>query len=213
MKKIKCIIFTMIIFMCLCIEWCYAIEDLNQTQTDFKVRFSGRPTVSDANKVKAAITNDICATINVSNLTMDESIETVTYIVQNTSKDLFAELYINTTNSNEEYFLVETEIEKDTLINGEATKVIVKVELIKEPVGETEKATIGIQLDAKPVQPTEDNSQKQEPNGSSSSSSSSNQSSASNPSSTTTTNKNYGYYEKDETPKTGIFKLIDILGR
>lgn len=213
MRKIKKLLILIMMLTILFIGTGYATATLNSSQTEFKVRFSGEPIVSNEDKVKAAITNDINATVNVTGLTMEENIETVTYIVQNTSKDLSAELAINTSNNNKEYFLIESEIEKTTLIKGEATKVTIKVELIKEPVGESQKATIGIQLDAKPIQPTEDNSQKQEQNGSSSSSSSSNQSSTSNPSSTTTTNKNYGYYEKDETPKTGIFKLIDIFGR
>lgn len=217
MKKIRKLLIVIIMLAILFVGTGYATATLNSSQTEFKVRFSGEPTVSNEDKVKASITNDINATINVTGLTMEENIETVTYIVQNTSKDLSAELSINTSNNNKEYFLIESEIEKTTLIKGEATKVTIKVELIKEPVGESEKATIGIQLDAKPIQPTEDNSQKQEPNSSSSSTSSNDSSSSSSSRSTnnpsTTTNKNYGYYEKDETPKTGIFKLIDIFGR
>ena len=126
----------------------------NMNQTEFKVRFSGKPKVSNESKVDAAITNDLCAIINASGLTMDESTETVTYIIQNTSKDLSAELSIETTNSNKEYFLIESKIEKTTLTKGEATKIIIKIQLIKEPVGKSEKSTIGIQLRATPIQPT-----------------------------------------------------------
>ena len=68
---------------------------------DFKVKFSGVPIVSNEQKVKAAVTNDISATINVTGLTMEENVETASYVVQNTSKDLLAELAVNITNSNE----------------------------------------------------------------------------------------------------------------
>ena len=219
MRKKRKLLILIIMLTILFLGTGYATATLNSNQTEFKVRFSGEPIVSNENKVKAAITNDINATVNVTGLTMEENIETVTYIVQNTSKDLSAELSVNVSNNNKEYFLIESEIENTNLIKGEATKVTIKVELIKEPVGESEKATIGIQLDAKPIQPTEDNSQKQEQNSSSSSTSSNDSSSSStssstqNPSATTTTNNNYGYYEKDETPKTGIFRLINIFWR
>lgn len=185
-------------------------------QTDFKVKFSGIPKVSNKDKVKAAVTNDISATINVTGLTMEENVETASYIVQNTSKDLLAELSVNITNSNEEYFLIEPQIEKTTLINGEATRVIIKVELLKEPEGESEKSTIGIQLKAKPIQPTEDDKNDSE-TGSNSKPENDDSSTSTSPS----TNINpkpdnkpqYDYYEKDETPKTGNAKFINIFWR
>ena len=222
MRKIKKLLILIMMLTNLFVGKTYATSNINPNQTEFKVRFSGEPIVSNEEKVKAAITNDLNATINVTDLTIEENIETVTYIVQNISKDLSAEISLNVSNSNKEYFLVESEIKNNTLAKGEATEVTIKVELLKEPVEKQEKSTIGIQLDVKPIQPTEDNSQKQEPNepssssssnDSSSSSSSSSSNSTSKPSQTTTTNQNYEYYEKDETPKTGIFKFIDIFWR
>ncbi len=192
----------------------------NTNQTEFKVRFSGNPKVSNESKVDAAITNDLCAIINATGLTMDENTETVTYIIQNTSKDLSAELSIETTNSNKEYFLIESKIEKTTLTKGEATKIIIKIQLIKEPVGKSEKSTIGIQLRATPIQPTEDGNSNTGTNTSTSPSDSTipnttTQTSPNTklPNSQKNTKKYYNYYEKDETPKTGNFKIINIFGR
>lgn len=189
-------------------------------QTEFKVRFSGKPKVSNESKVDAAITNDLCAIINASGLTMDESTETVTYIIQNTSKDLSAELSIETTNSNKEYFLIESKIEKTTLTKGEATKIIIKIQLIKEPVGKSEKSTIGIQLRATPIQPTEDGNSNTGINTPTSPSDSTTPNTTTPtspntklPNSQKNTKKHYNYYEKDETPKTGNFKIINIFGR
>ena len=208
MRKINRILLLILLIVVLLIQNYYVMaSSLNSSQIEFKVRFLGEPIVSNESKVKATITNDINATVDVTGLTMKENIETVTYIVQNTSKDLSAEISVNVSNNNKEYFLIDSEIEDITLTKGETTKVIIKIELLKEPVGESEKATIGIRLDAKPIQPEEDNSQEQNQNDSylDSSYNDSVSSSTSNNLSITTTNKNYGYYEKDETPKTGFF--------
>lgn len=171
---------------------------LNSSQIEFKVSFSGEPQVSNANKVVAAITDDLSATINVTNLTMEENKETVTYIVQNTSKDLSANLSVEIANSNKKYFDISSKIEKTTLEKGEATKITITIELIKTPILESEKTTIGIKLKAIPVQPTgnisgeitNDNETKID--------------------SPITNIKDY--YEKDKTPKTGTSILMSILG-
>lgn len=221
MKKTRKLIIITIIMLLLFIGNGYAqatnefikLATVNLNQTEFKVRFSGEPKVSDKNKVKAVVTNDLNATVNVTGLTMEENFESVTYIVQNTSKDLSAELSIETTNSNKEYFSIESKIEKTTLAKGEATKVIIKVELLKELVDESQKAVIGIKLNANPVQPIEE-----APN---SANGETGETSTSPNTDTITTNKDtvsnsttkYDYYEKDETPKTGCFKFIDIFGR
>ena len=181
-------------------------------QNDFKVKFSGVPIVSNEQKVKAAVTNDISATINVTGLTMEENVETASYVVQNTSKDLLAELAVNITNSNEEYFLIEPQIEKTILTNGEATRVIIKVELLKEPTEESQKSTIGIQLKAQPIQPKEDDNVNNENASSSKPDDSTIQTT---PSTNIKPNDKpqYDYYEKDETPKTGSLRFLDIFWR
>ena len=218
MKKISKIVVIILITIIL-IGNCYALAanenlslvklaTINPNQTNFKVRFSGKPKVSNENKVKASVTNDLSATINVTGLTMKENFETVTYIVQNTSTDLSADLSIQTTNSNEEYFAIESNIEKTTLAKGEAAKVTITIKLIKEPLDESEKTTIGIQLKANPVQPTDDNDE----NAGHPTTTIPDTNANPNPNPNPNPNENY-YGEKDDTPKTGNWKIIDVFWR
>ena len=135
-------------------------------QANFTVKFSGTPTTDKTNvsenstgaKVTAAITDDTNATINVEGLTAKGDVVTVTYTVQNTSADLSADLTVETTNNNEEYFTITSELGKTSLTATEATTLTVTVELIKTPITASEEATIGIQLTAAPVQPGEEGS-------------------------------------------------------
>lgn len=210
MKKIRKTIIIMMLVSIMFITKCYAISlskeldivklaTVGLQQTNFKVRFSGEPKVSNADKVTAYISTDMDATINVIGLTMNENIETVTYVVQNTSTDLSAKFDVEIVNSNKEYFNIDVDVQKSTLTKGEATKVTVKIELIKAPIRETEKTMIGIQLKATPIQPTENNTLKP---------------TIDNQNSNTNTNSNqYDYNEKDDTPKTGIWKFRDIFWR
>ena len=126
------------------------------SQANFKVMFSGTPTVSDDTYVTAAITDDTNATINVEGLTKKGDVVTATYTVQNASTDLLADLGVSTTNSNTEYFTLSSEIAQTSLVAGEATTLTVTVELTKTPITESVSATIGVQLEAMPVQPGEE---------------------------------------------------------
>ncbi|MBR3614953.1 MAG: hypothetical protein IKL55_07245 [Clostridia bacterium] len=126
------------------------------SQSNFKVMFSGTPTVSDDTYVTAAITDDTNATINVEGLTKKGDVVTATYTVQNASTDLSADLGVSTTNSNTEYFTLSSEIAQTSLVAGEATTLTVTVELTKTPITESVSATIGVQLEAMPIQPGEE---------------------------------------------------------
>ena len=124
-------------------------------QSNFTVKFSGEPKVSDENKVTATVTDDTNATINVDGLiTVGESVF-ATYTIENSSDDLSTDLSVLTTNSNEEYFSVSSNLEKNSLTSGDTTTLTVTIELIKTPIAEKEISTIGIQLTATPVQPGE----------------------------------------------------------
>ena len=126
------------------------------SQSNFKVMFSGTPTVSDDTYVTAAITDDTNATINVEGLTKKGDVVTATYTVQNASTDLSADLGVSTTNSNTEYFTLSSEIAQTSLVAGEATTLTVTVELTKTPITESVSVTIGVQLEAMPIQPGEE---------------------------------------------------------
>ena len=131
-------------------------------QDNFTVRFSGTPTVSDADKVDA-INNtkpttlnpgdQLKATMNVSKLSAKGDTATATYTIENTSADLSAVLSATTTNSNTEYFKVTQNIAKATIGHGETTTITVTVELIKTPIIDGIESTIGVIIDANPQQP------------------------------------------------------------
>ena len=123
------------------------------SQSNFKVMFSGEPTVSDETYIAAAITDEINGAINVIGLTEKGQTVSATYTVQNVSTDISADLSVSTTNSNTEYFTISSRLEKTRLIAGEATKLTVTVELTKVPITESVSSTIGIQLVAMPVEP------------------------------------------------------------
>ncbi|MBR3613572.1 MAG: leucine-rich repeat domain-containing protein [Clostridia bacterium] len=126
------------------------------SQSNFKVMFSGTPTVSDDTYVTASITDDTNATINVAGLTKKGDVVTATYTVQNASEDLSADLAVSTINSNTEYFTLISELDKSSLVAGEATTLTVTVKLTKTPIVDSVSTTIGVQLEAMPVQPGEE---------------------------------------------------------
>ena len=125
------------------------------SQANFKVQFSGEPTVSDSDKVTAAVTDNLNATMNVAGLTTKGDVETATYTVQNASEELSADLSVATINSNTEYFTIKSELAKTSLTAGEATTLTVAVELTKTPSKEV-TSTIGVRLTAMPVEPGEE---------------------------------------------------------
>lgn len=122
---------------------------------NFKVKFTGTPTVSDEEIVTATIANDTKATINVDALSAKGDKVTATYTILNDSEDLSASIAVPTiTNSNDEYFSVTTDMDAATTVasKGETT-VTVTVELIKTPIEENQTTDITVSLVASPVQP------------------------------------------------------------
>ena len=169
MKKTNKIILTSVIVAVLLLGIGYAaIQNItlniagtaaaDPSQANFKVMFSGIPTVSDDTYATAAITDDTNAIVNVEGLTKKGDIVTAIYTVQNASTDLSADLGVSTTNSNTEYFTLSSEIAQTSLVAGEATTLTVTVELTKTPIKESVRTTIGVQLEAMPVQPGEEGS-------------------------------------------------------
>ena len=167
MKRTNKIILTVVIVAMLLLGIGYAaIQNItlnisgtasaDPSQSNFKVMFSGTPTVSDDTYVTAAVTDDTNATINVEGLTKKGDVATVTFTVQNTSEDLSSDLSVSTTNNNTEYFALISELGKPSLVAGEATTLMVTVELTKTPIVESVSATIGVQLESMPVQPGEE---------------------------------------------------------
>ena len=102
---------------------------------NFKVKFTGTPTTSDANKVTASITSDLAATINVSGLTTTGDTATATYTIENYSAELGADLAVGSiTNGNSEYFEVTASLGATSIAAGAKTTLTVTVKLLKTPV-------------------------------------------------------------------------------
>ena len=126
-------------------------------QTNFKVEFTGSPTVSTPSNVEATInpSNKLLATMNVTGLTSKGDKETATFTIQNLSEDLSAQLTVGIENSNEEYYKVTYDLKKGTLTAGETTTIEVTIELIKTPIEDIPETNIGVTLTATPTQPNE----------------------------------------------------------
>ena len=125
----------------------------NPNQGNFKVKFTTVVNVSDSSYVTANVLNDTNATINVSGLKNVGEKATATYEILNGSNDLSADLNVLATNSNTEYFVVSSKIDKTSLTAGEKTNLVVTVELNKTLIESNESTNINIKLDAIPVEP------------------------------------------------------------
>ena len=122
-------------------------------QGNFKVVFTGIPVVSDNAYASGSITDGTNAKIAVSGLTQKGQKVTVTYDIVNNSTDLSADLKVSTTNNNPDYFILSSKLAKSSLKAGETTTVQVTVELRKTLIDKEQTATIGVGLEAMPVQP------------------------------------------------------------
>ena len=117
------------------------------------VKYLNEISVSNPQKITATVTDSTHARINVEGLTAKGDVVTATYKVQNTSSDLSANLSVLTTNSNEEYFTITSQLGKSTLTAGEETTLTITIQLIKTPINDGINSIIGLQLTSEPVQP------------------------------------------------------------
>ena len=125
--------------------------------SNFKVEFTGEPTVSDSSKVEATVNsvNKKNASITVSGLTAKDDYVTATYTVSNLSADLSASLAATVaSNTNSEYFKVEPTLSAASIGAGNTATLTVKVTLLKTPVSADETSSITVNLAADPVQPS-----------------------------------------------------------
>ena len=130
-------------------------------QAHFKVTFTGRPSVDDSKTVGTGIiasaaidaTDTTKATMSVSEMTEKDNSVTFKFPIKNESTDLSADLSaLVETNTNQEYFKVDTSLEDATIAANGATNLIVKVTLKKTPLNAV-SGDLKIGLAAVPVQP------------------------------------------------------------
>lgn len=126
--------------------------------SQMNVKFSqeeGATTVSNSEKVVATVTDDLNATINVSNLTVNETV-TATYTIKNNDTALAAKIATkNITVTPSDYFEVTAAIANngELAANG-TTTVTVSVKLAQVPVSkDNSSANISVYLTATPVDP------------------------------------------------------------
>ena len=129
---------------------------------NFKVELIGEPQTSGDGTTTATINtaDKTQGTMNVSGLNAKGQTAIATYTVKNQSADLSADLTAKATSTNDEYFEVQCSLEKTTLKAQEETTMTVKVKLLKTPIDETKEnlsTEIGINVDAEPKQPGEEN--------------------------------------------------------
>ena len=125
------------------------------SQANYNVRFAGNPIVSDSSLATTEMINDTTARIDAVLSTVGETVN-VAYEVENASDDLSSQILLTTTNSNEEYFDISSDVENSILVAGESTLVTVTVELIKPAIEDNVTASIGVEIEAIPIQPGEE---------------------------------------------------------
>ena len=129
---------------------------------NFKVELIGEPQTSGDGTTTATINtaDKTQGTMNVSGLNAKGQTAIATYTVKNQSADLSADLTAKATSTNDEYFEVQCSLDKTTLKAQEETTMTVKVKLLKTPIDETKEnlsTEIGVNIDAEPKQPGEEN--------------------------------------------------------
>ena len=120
---------------------------------NFTVKFTNASPSEEGGNVVAKVTGDRTATLNVSGLTAKGDKAIATYTIQNASEDLSANLTAAASNQNDDYFTVSTSFSETSIAKGETSTLTVTVELIKTPVDGEETDTVGINIEASPVQP------------------------------------------------------------
>ncbi len=125
-------------------------------QENFLVRFTGETGKSGDGTITAIVEDDTHAKMDVSGLSARGETAVATYVVENKSADLSADLSVVAVNSNEAYFKTTVELGKTSLVAKETTTVTVTVELLKTIIETNQESILKITLTAIPVQPGEE---------------------------------------------------------
>ena len=125
-------------------------------QNNFKVHFTQAQAISGSTGVSGTSTidsqDDTKATFDVTGLTKVGDYAEAVYTVRNDSNGIGAEITLNLTSSNTEYFKVTETILDDKLQAGEETTAKVKVQMIKTPVTDAVSTSITATLTASPLE-------------------------------------------------------------
>ena len=125
-------------------------------QNNFKVHFTQAQAISGSTGASGTSTidsqDDTKATFDVKGLTKVGDYAEAVYTVRNDSNGIGAEITLNLTSSNTEYFKVTETILDDKLQAGEETTAKVKVEMIKTPITDSVSTSITATLTASPLE-------------------------------------------------------------
>ena len=124
-------------------------------QNNFKVHFTEAKEITGTTGVSGTTiieSNDTIASFNVTGLTKVGDYAIATYTIINDSNSIGAELSLNVTNSNSEYFRVTESVTDTQLQAGDTTTGTVKVEMIKTPIQNDVTTSITATLIATPLE-------------------------------------------------------------
>ena len=128
-------------------------------QENFKVHFTQAQAITGTTGVSGTSTidaqDDTKAMFDVTGLTKVGDYAEAVYIVRNDSNGVGAEISLNLSNTNNEYFKVTETILDNKLQAGEETTAKVKVEMIKTPITDSVSTTITATLTATPLEDAE----------------------------------------------------------
>ena len=164
-KHLKILIFTLIAIVTLGIGYA-GITAINLVingdatasvnQENFKVHFTQAQAISGSTGASGTSTidsqDDTKATFDVTGLTKVGDYAEAVYTVRNDSNGIGAEITLNLTSSNTEYFKVTETILDNKLQAGEETTAKVKVEMIKTPITDSVSTSITARLTATPLE-------------------------------------------------------------
>ena len=163
-KQLKVLLFTLIAIVTLGIGYA-GITAINLVingdatasvnDQNFKVKFLSEenvtPTITgEGNTV--SVKDDTTAEFSVSSLTGLGDSEVATFRVKNESKGIGADISLNVTNSNLEYFKVTEYVQDTQLQAGDETTVTVTVEMIKTPIENEVSTSITAKLIANAIE-------------------------------------------------------------
>ena len=128
-------------------------------QENFKVHFTQAQSITGSTGASGTSSidtqDDTKAMFDVTGLTKVGDYAEAVYIVRNDSNGVGAEISLNLSNTNNEYFKVTETILDNKLQAGEETTAKVKVEMIKTPITDTVSTTITATLTATPLEDAE----------------------------------------------------------
>ena len=166
-KKIKVFLFVLISILTISIGYA-SISAINLiingnatasvNQNNFKVHFTEAKEITGTTGVSGTTiieSNDTIASFNVTGLYKTGDYAEAEYTIKNDSNGIGAEITLNLTNSNTEYFKVTETILDDKLQAGEETTAKVKVEMIKTPITDAVSTSITATLTASPLEDAE----------------------------------------------------------